>query len=118
MGVLTRSKEPAAASAMSSAQVAPQKPGRFANLRARLGKPSESAEVCPLNNTRFVAWALSILNGIACCCDGYSSSALADLWLVLCHSCKDRQPRVQTPLFVACGFSAVSPGVIAGSRSV
>lgn len=102
MGVLTRSKEPAAPPAVSSAHVAPPKPGRFANLRARLGKPSESAEVCPLNsNTHFVAWASSILNGIACCCDGYSSSALADLWLVLHHSCKqDRQPSWCRTLFL------------------
>ena len=43
MGVLTRNKE---ADALQAAMPAPQsKPGKFANLRARLGRPSEQTEV-------------------------------------------------------------------------
>lgn len=43
MGVLTRNKE---ANAQQAATPAPQsKPGRFANLRAKLGRPSEQTEV-------------------------------------------------------------------------
>ena len=46
MGVLTRNKE---ANAQQAAMPAPQsKPGRFANLRAKLGRPSEEPEVSTL----------------------------------------------------------------------
>ena len=55
MGVLTRNKE---ADAQQAATPIPQpRPGRLANLRARLGRPSEQTEV---NNT-----PLSSMSGIA-----------------------------------------------------
>ncbi len=45
MGVLTRHKEPAGQPGVTHAPAAHSKPGRFANLRAKLSKPSEHAEV-------------------------------------------------------------------------
>lgn len=49
MGVLTRNKE---ADARQVTMPAPQsKTGRFANLRARLGRPSEQNEVKALHST-------------------------------------------------------------------
>ncbi len=45
MGVLTRHKEPAGQPGVTPAPAAQSKPGRFANLRAKLSKPSEHAEV-------------------------------------------------------------------------
>lgn len=47
MGMVTRNKE---ADVPQAAMPAPHsKPGRFANLRARLGRPSESTEVKTLS---------------------------------------------------------------------
>ena len=43
LGALTRNKEPAAQQA--AGPTSQPKPGRFANLRAKLAKPSEHAEV-------------------------------------------------------------------------
>lgn len=45
MGVLTRHKEPAGQSGVTPGPAAQSKPGRFANLRAKLSKPNEHAEV-------------------------------------------------------------------------
>ena len=45
MGVLTRHKEPAGQPGVTPAPAAQSKPARFANLRAKLSKPSEHAEV-------------------------------------------------------------------------
>ncbi len=45
MGVLTRHKEPAGQPGVTPAPAAQSKTGRFANLRAKLSKPSEQAEV-------------------------------------------------------------------------
>ncbi|KAL0036203.1 hypothetical protein WJX79_007899 [Trebouxia sp. C0005] len=44
MGVLTRHKEPAGQSGVTPGPAAQSKPGRFANLRAKLSKPNEHAE--------------------------------------------------------------------------
>lgn len=49
MGVLSRNKE---ADAQQATMAAPQsKTGRFANLRAKLGRPSEQSEVKVLHST-------------------------------------------------------------------
>ncbi len=60
MGVLTRHKEPAGQPGVTPAPAAQSKPGRFANLRAKLSKPSEHAEV------RHVGM-LPSLNPTPCC---------------------------------------------------
>ena len=45
MSMLNRSKEPVPQPVGASAPASQPKPGRFANLRAKLSKPSEYAEV-------------------------------------------------------------------------
>ena len=45
MGVLTRQKEAVSQPGVAPAPAPHSKPGRFANLRAKLSKPSEHAEV-------------------------------------------------------------------------
>lgn len=71
MGVLTRNKDGDAQQAQHAALPASQsKPGRFANLRAKLGRPSEQTEVTSHTELRMhvlpMAMPDSMLSQIAC----------------------------------------------------